>query len=103
MVRASKASHDVLTLPEAARHLRLAVKDVKELASQGVLPGRCVKQKWRFLRAALDDWLRAPDYKTALLRRAGAFADDETLPELLDSIYASRGRPEVDGNKRHKS
>jgi excisionase family DNA binding protein len=99
MVRASNGHRDVLTLPEAARHLRLTAKEVEKLAGEGVLPGRCVNQKWRFLRAALDDWLRGPDYKAALLRRAGAFADDESLPELLSSIYAARGRPEVDGNE----
>jgi excisionase family DNA binding protein len=99
MVRSSKIQREVLTLAEAARHLRLTAKDVEDLAARGVLPGRCVNRKWRFLRAALDDWLRAPNYKAALLQRAGAFADDASLPQLLESIYARRGRPEVDGNK----
>ncbi len=90
MARASKERYDVLTLPEAALHLRLPEKDVEELAIHGALPGRCVKQQWRFLRTALDDWLRGPDYKAALLRRAGAFTDDPSLAQLRRSNARSR-------------
>jgi excisionase family DNA binding protein len=102
MARTSKTQPDVLTLPEAAKHLRLPEKDVQELAAEGSLPGRCVKQQWRFLRAALDDWLRAPDYKAALLRLAGASADDPSLPELRRSIARARRQldKELDGKGR---
>ena len=100
MVRASKTRHDVLTLSEAARHLRVAERDVEELAAQGALPGRRVKEEWRFLRAALDDWLRGPDHRTALLQQAGALVDDPYLPQLLRSINVRRRRTESDGKKR---
>ena len=74
--------------------VRLPKETVKRQAGQGLLPGRVVEGRWRFLKAALTDWLRRPDGRTALLQAAGAFADDETLPQLLASIYAARGRPE---------
>jgi excisionase family DNA binding protein len=100
MATVAVSRREVLTLREAARYLRLKEKDVEELAAQGAIPGRRVKQEWRFLKTALADWLRGPDYKAALLQRAGAFADDPYMPEMLKSIYKQRGRPEVDNSKR---
>jgi len=88
---------DVLTLEEAATYLRLSKETLKRLAAQGRIPGRRIERTWRFLKAALDDWLRGKeDGRTALLQQAGAFADDETLPELVKTIYAERGRPEAE-------
>jgi excisionase family DNA binding protein len=94
-----KTLPDVLTLEEAARYLRLPRETVKQQAAQGKLPGRFVDGKWRFLKAALNDWLRVQEVQdswTALLEQAGAFKDDETLPEMLKAIYQARGRPEVE-------
>lgn len=90
------AHHDVLTLDEAADFLRIPVEAVEELASRGAIPGRRIRDDWRFLRSALEDCLRRPDYQQALLNQAGRFRDDESLPELRQAIYAARGRPEVD-------
>ncbi len=88
---------EVLTLREAARHLRLPENDVERLAVLGVLPGRRLKREWRFLRMALDEWLRRPNDKALLLQQAGALADDAALPQLRRSIYQRRGRPEANG------
>lgn len=49
---------------------------------------------WRFLKAAIDEWLRTQDSRTVLLQQAGALADDETMPLLRKAIYAKRGRSE---------
>jgi excisionase family DNA binding protein len=88
---------EVLTLSEAARFLRVKRAILQRLAAKGDVPARKVGEEWRFSRAALQAWLSGrPDYRKALLAQAGAFADDETLPELLKSIYDARGRPEVD-------
>ena len=90
---------NVLTLEEAARYLRISKETAKRLAGQGTIPGRCLDGRWRFLKAALDDWLRGkerPDGRTALLQQHGAFADDETLPQMLEAIYKRRGRPMVE-------
>ena len=40
--------------------------------------------------------LRSSRSRSLLLQQAGALADDETIPDLLASIYAGRGRPEAE-------
>jgi excisionase family DNA binding protein len=97
MATVTPTRREVLTLDEAARHLRLPKNHVEELAVQGVIPGRRVKREWRFLRVALDEWLRGPSDKALLLQQAGALAEDESLPQLRRSIYQRRGRPEANG------
>jgi hypothetical protein len=87
---------DVLTLEEAAVFLRVSVAAADELASAGALPGRCIQGEWRFLRSAIEDWLRRREYKQALEAQAGSLRGDDSLAELRDVIYAARGRPEVD-------
>jgi excisionase family DNA binding protein len=87
---------EVLTLEEAAKYLRLPKEAVREQVAKGLIPGRCVSRKWRFLKAALDQWLRGRDGRTSLLQQAGAFADDETMPALREAIYKARGWPETE-------
>jgi excisionase family DNA binding protein len=88
--------NEVLTLDEAADYLRVKKSVLEKMAADGSVPARKVGKDWRFFRGAIQVWLMGtPDYRTALLNQVGAFADDETLPELLKSIYAHRGRPEV--------
>lgn len=87
---------DVLTLEEAAGFLRVSIETAEELAARGAIPGRRVEHDWRFLKSAIEDWLRGPDYKQSLLGQAGALKDDESLATIRDMIYAERGRPEVD-------
>ena len=89
---------DVLTLSEAAEYLRLSPETVERQAAQGNIPGQLIEGTWRFLHAALEDWLRHRDSRVVLLQQAGVLADDERLPELLGSIYKARGRPEVDAS-----
>ena len=89
-------NQDVLTLEETADYLRVSVEAAEELAVRGAIPGRRIRGEWRFLRSAIEDWLRRPDYKQALLAQAGSLRDDESLAELRKAIYAARGRPEVD-------
>src|SRR5436190_392836 len=79
---------DVLTLEEAATYLRLPKETVERQATQGQIPGRRIEDSWRFLKAAIDEWLRSHDSRAILLQQAGALADDPALPELLASIYA---------------
>jgi excisionase family DNA binding protein len=87
---------EVLTLEETAEYLRLPKEIVERQASRGQIPGRRIEDAWRFLKTAIDDWLRSQDSRTILLEQAGVFADDETLDELRAKIYAERGRPEVE-------
>jgi excisionase family DNA binding protein len=87
---------EVLTLEEAASYLRLSPETVARQAAKGHIPGQWVEGSWRFLHAALADWLRTRDYRALLLQQAGALADDDSLIELRAAIYKARGRPETD-------
>ena len=72
----------VLTLGEAAAYLRVAESEVKRLAELRVLPGRQIGGEWRFLKAGLQDWLRASSArsgKDAFLALAGVWRDDPDI------------------------
>ena len=85
---------DVLTLEEVADYLRLPKELVERQARQGQIPGRRIEDTWRFLKEAINDWLRSHDNRTILLQQAGVLAEDITLPQLRAEIYAARGRSE---------
>lgn len=87
---------DVLTLEETANYLRLPKETIERQAAQGYIPGRRIEDTWRFLKIAIDDWLRSHESRTILLQQAGALATDNTLTELRTVIYAQRGRAETD-------
>lgn len=87
----------VLTIDEVAAYLRLPKEIVERQAEHGQIPGRCIETTWRFLKTAVDEWLRSQDSRTVLLQQAGALADDDTLPALRKAIYAKRGRSETEG------
>lgn len=87
---------EVLTLEEAANYLRLSPEMVACQAAKGHIPGRWIEGSWRFLHAALADWLRNRDYRTLLLQQAGALADDHSLIELRAAIYRARGESGTD-------
>jgi excisionase family DNA binding protein len=82
----------VLTLAEAAAYLRVAEKDVLDLATRKDLPGRKIGDKWRFLKQALAEWLRASSPKDLLMRHAGVAKGDPYFDEMLKTIYEERGR-----------
>lgn len=89
---------DVLTLREAAAFLRVADREIEALAESQTIPCRKLGNQWRFLRSALEDWLRQPvviPSKEAMLACAGSWKDDPTVQPMLDEIYRRRGRPMV--------
>ncbi len=49
----------ILTLEELAEYLKLPLEVLQSEADRGQIPGRKIGADWRFLRAAIDDWLRA--------------------------------------------
>jgi excisionase family DNA binding protein len=88
---------DVLTLAEAAAYLRLPETAVIDLVRQQGLPGRLAgTDEWRFLKAAIAQWLStpAPKYsKAAQLAAAGALQEDPDLVPMVEAVYRQRGRP----------
>jgi excisionase family DNA binding protein len=88
---------EVLTPDEAARFLRIKKTKLLKLAQHGGVPARKIDDEWRFLRSALEDWLRGtPRSREIFLSQVGAFKDDETLMPMLEEIYKARGRPIVE-------
>jgi excisionase family DNA binding protein len=91
------ATADVLTLAEAAAYLRLPESEVVSLVHTQGLPGRAVGKEWRFLKTALQDWLRATPptgpSKEGLLALAGAWKDDPGLDDIKEAFQKNRGRP----------
>jgi hypothetical protein len=81
---------NVLTLEETATYLRLSPEVVVQEAIAGNIPGQQIDHTWRFLKSAIDDWLRCRDHRTILLRQAGVFANDETLSLLQENIDRDR-------------
>lgn len=86
---------EVLTIEEVADYLRLPEEVILQEAAQGHLPGRKIADTWRFLKAAIDDWLRMQDSRAILLNQVGALSEDENSDELLEKIYQARGRAET--------
>jgi excisionase family DNA binding protein len=92
----------VLTLAEAAKYLRVPEAEVVRLVKEQDLPGRLLGAEWRFLKPALQDWLRTPPArgsKEAVLSVAGAWKDDPHLDEELKETYKRRGRPMCEGGE----
>jgi excisionase family DNA binding protein len=87
---------DVLTLPEAAAYLRLPEDAVLEAVRQQRLPARKVREEWRFLKSAIQEWLRVPEERDFLKTHFGALKDDPYLHEMLEQIYQERGRPMIE-------
>jgi Helix-turn-helix domain len=87
---------DVLTLEETSAYLRLSIETVTDQALKGNIPGRKIASDWRFLKIAIDEWLRSKSSSSILLSQAGIFGDDDSLTQLRESIYTARNRPETD-------
>lgn len=95
----AEPSGEVLTLAEAAAYLRIPQDEVLRTVAAGDLPGRLLGDEWRFLKSALQDWLRMPappSSKEALRSAIGSWKNHPDLDELLEDIYRQRGRPMVE-------
>ncbi len=89
---------DILTLEEISTYLRIPIETVENQALKGNIPGQKIEGDWRFLKTAVDDWLRAKNSRLTLLSQAGAFANDDSLAQIRETIYQDRKRPEVDNS-----
>lgn len=87
---------NVFTLKEMADYLRMPEDKIEKQALRGNIPGRRIDDEWRFLKAAVDDWLRNQDARAILINQSGALSDDKTLDDLRMEIYSRRGRSEAE-------
>lgn len=62
--------HTVMTLREAAQYLRMAPSALEQMAGEGQVPALLIDGKWRFSRAAVDEWLNLQGQ--GRLKEAGA-------------------------------
>ncbi|MFL5244704.1 MAG: helix-turn-helix domain-containing protein [Gemmataceae bacterium] len=88
---------DVLTLAEAAVYLRASEEEILRLAKLTQLPGREIGGQWRFLKGALQDWLRTSSRKPpkeAFLALAGAWRDYPDVESIVQDAHRRRGRVE---------
>jgi (2Fe-2S) ferredoxin len=91
--RSTANGPEVLTLPEAAAYLRMTEADVLRMVQEQGLVGRQVPDGWRFLKPALQGWLKAPhSSRKGILAHVGAFKDDPTLEGMVEETYRRRGQ-----------
>ena len=67
-------AHSVLTLREAAKHVRIAAGELEQLCEHHHVPAFKLEGKWRFPSAALDQWMAARSMGTL---EVSAEPDDE--------------------------
>jgi excisionase family DNA binding protein len=91
----SAKSFEVLTLTETADYLRVSPEEVLQLITAEGLPGRKFGTDWRFLKAALRDWLSMSTKKKGLQGQLGKIKDDPYFQQMLQEIYDRRGRAEI--------
>ncbi len=92
---------DVLTLAEAAAHLRLPEGDILAAVDAQGLPGQQVNGEWRFSQAGIQRWLSASQStvkarNAAILALAGKYKDDPDLVQIVEDAMRRRGRPLMD-------
>ncbi|MBL7076333.1 MAG: PTS sugar transporter subunit IIA [Kiritimatiellae bacterium] len=76
----------VMTLQEVAAYLKVSEKTITRMVQAGELPGLKVSNQWRFLRAAIDDWLTRRMYRQASEQLAEVIQpphEELSLPLLL--------------------
>jgi excisionase family DNA binding protein len=85
---------EVLTLSETAAYLRLPEAGVVQLVEEHGLPARRLGNDWRFLLAAVRDWLSTGvppmSNKEAWMKLVGVWKDDPTLEALRKEIARQR-------------
>lgn len=65
MLRAIMSGHhSVMTPAEAARYLRIPVSQLEKMAEDSSVPALKIEGRWRFPKAALDEWLTLRSFKS---------------------------------------
>jgi len=85
-------NHEVLTLSEVAKYLRLPPKIVQQKVEIGEIPGQRIGQSWRFSKAVLEGWLRGPSSRFAISKMVDEFKNDKIFVPMLERAYQERKR-----------
>ena len=89
-------SSDVLTLAEAAAYLRVSEAEITDLMRKQGMPGRKIGSEWRFLKGAIQEWLRLPEKENFWWKHFGALKGDPYLEDMVEQIYRDRGRTHME-------
>ena len=84
---------EVFNFAEAAAYLRVTESDLMRLVHDQALPGRQFGTEWRFLKSAIQDWLKTPPKRgsrEAVLSTAGSWKDDPEMVAETMAIYHKR-------------
>ena len=90
---AAPPTAEVFNFAEAAAYLRVTESELLRLVHDQALPGRRFGTEWRFLKSAIQDWLKTPPKRgsrEAILALAGAWKDDPYVEAELEEIYRKR-------------
>ncbi len=49
--------HDIMTLEEVAKYLKMTPQTVYKWAQEGQIPGAKLGKEWRFRRRIIDEWV----------------------------------------------
>ena len=58
MAEQANSVPEIMNLAEASRFIRVSEKTLGEMARQNRIPCNKVGREWRFLKSALEDWLK---------------------------------------------
>jgi excisionase family DNA binding protein len=76
-MREDTGSNQVLTLPEAAKYLRVSQKTLGDMARRRKLPAKKVGREWRFNRVILERWLTGELDGNAVAARSTGLAETD--------------------------
>ncbi len=48
---------DILSVLDAAKHVKMHPHTIRRLAEQGKMPGKKIGKDWQFSKSVLDEWL----------------------------------------------
>ncbi len=55
--------HSMMTLRETAAYLRVSPSSLEQMAQEGQVPAVTIDGRWRFPKAAIDEWLSCQAFK----------------------------------------
>ena len=56
---------EIMSIDQLARYLDISRSTLYKFAQDGKLPGQKVGRRWRFLKDAIDEWLKQHPEKSA--------------------------------------
>jgi len=65
----ARPSANIMTIESLATYLKISRSTLYKLVQDGRLPGQKVGKRWRFHRAAIDEWLKQHPQKGKGTRR----------------------------------